>query len=147
MPARNALGIDPLASPPRIPPVIPTAQPDSPQATPASTTRAAAKSTPTKPPVLPAERRKGSVARLGPISHQMGARKKQVTFYGDPDLLEEARDAIIAFGADPEGPRTLSHLIEEGIRREIIRLQDELNGGQPIPQRRVNLKRGGNTRE
>lgn len=41
----------------------------------------------------------------------------------------------------------LSALIEEGVRREILRLQDELNSGRPFPHRRVALRRGGNTRD
>ncbi len=93
------------------------------------------------------ERPEGSVARLGPMSMEAGAPKKSYSFYVDPNLLEEARDTVVFLSSDPDGPRNLSALIEEGLRREIVRLQDDLHDGAPFPHRRVALRRGGNTRD
>lgn len=161
MPKRQAgLGIDPLAAPPRIAPIIPTAPvhedetagADEAPVEPApaggrgarQTTaggRAAGSAEPT------AQRPEGSVARRGPMSMEAGAPKKSYSFYVDPNLLEEARDTVVFLASDPAGPRNLSALIEEGLRREIVRLQDELHDGEAFPHRRVALRRGGNTRD
>ncbi len=105
------------------------------------------KNPPRRAAAEPGVRVEGSVARRGPASLAAGALKKSCSFYVDVDLLEEARDAVVHLGADPDGPRTLSALIEEGLRRELLRLQDELNAGAPFPHRRVALRRGGNTRD
>jgi hypothetical protein len=158
---KPGLGADPLARVPRINPVIPptlitadpsdqqtTAEVESPRATTGGPVRAATvrrgrgageKTT--------SDRQEGSVARRGPMSFEPGAPKKSYGFYLDPDLLEEARDTVVFLSADPDGPRTLSALIEEGLRREIVRLQDELHAGVAFPHRRVALRRGGNTRD
>lgn len=160
MPKRQpGLGVDPLAAPRRIAPVISTAPvheddtagTDDAPATPAPPESGARKSTArggagsSAEPV--AHRPEGSVARRGPMSMEAGAPKKSYSFYVDPNLLEEARDTVVFLSSDPEGPRNLSALIEEGLRREIVRLQDELHDGQAFPHRRVALRRGGNTRD
>ena len=160
MPKRQpGLGVDPLAAPPRLAPVIPTAPvheddaagADDTSATPAPPAPSARKSTArggAGSSAEPAEQRpEGSVARRGPMSMEAGAPKKSYSFYVDPNLLEEARDTVVFLSSDPDGPRNLSALIEEGLRREIVRLQDELHDGQAFPHRRVALRRGGNTRD
>ena len=155
---------DPLAVQPRLPRVIPHAQyteddvpqPQNAPIEPADEDRERA-AAPVKSPAVdrsglttnggqPTERPEGSVARKGPASLQAGAAKKSYSFYIDFALLEEARDTVLFLTGDPAGPRNLSALIEEGVRREILRLQDELHGGQEFPHRRVALRTGGNTR-
>ena len=157
MTRRAGLGHDPLATP-RLASVIPTTpateddpEPtDTPPAAPEATkpSRRTTKAAPaaTEGTGTPG-RRTDSIARTGPMSLGAGAPKRSYSFYVDPDLLEEARDAVVHLGADPDGPRTLSALIEEGLRRELVRLQDELNDQQPFPHRRVALRRGFNTRD
>ena len=161
MPKRQpGLGVDPLAAPPRIAPVIPTAPvheddtagtddaaaapvPSAPSGARKSTARGRAAGSARQVDQRP----EGSVARRGPMSMEAGAPKKSYSFYVDPNLLEEARDTVVFLASDPAGPRNLSALIEEGLRREIVRLQDELHDGQAFPHRRVALRRGGNTRD
>ena len=163
---RPGLAADPLAPRPRIAPVIPTtpvtedaeAPADQPPAAAEPATgpaggatsggrRGAGRSRRTTADQPAPERAEDSVARGGPMSLEAGAPKKSYSFYVDPDLLEEARDTVVFLSADPQGPRTLSALIEEGLRREIVRLQDQLHDGEPFPHRRVALRRGGNTRD
>lgn len=140
----RGLAHDPLAAPPRIPSVIPKNVVDEDAPEPAAATKPP--TAPKRTTTPPAER-PPSQAQLGPASMQAGAPKKSYSFYIDNLLLEEARDAVIHLGSDPDGPRNLSALIEEGVRRELIRLQGDLNKNEPFPHRRVALRRGGNTRD
>lgn len=128
MATRRGLGdTDPLLPRPRrLPGVIPTtgAYPagDQPDAEPAPPTPAAG----------PTKRRTKTVARG----------KTQVTSYIDDAVLDSARDTVLSVIARPGGHRSLSGLVEEAIRREIIRLQDEFNHGKPFPKREVELRSG-----
>lgn len=138
-------GRDPLAAPPRIAPVIATAVTNEDLAPSAPTRKSPASRG--RGTGIADERRPDPTARQGPMSMEGGAPKKSYSFYVDPALLEEARDTMVFLSSDPAGPRTLSALIEEGLRREIVRLQDELHHAQPFPPRRVALRRGGNRRD
>ncbi len=62
--------------------------------------------------------------------------------YIDTAVLEDARNTVIALTPNPDGPRNLSGLIENAVRREIRRLQDEFNDGHAFPARRVQLQPG-----
>lgn len=146
---RPGLGADPLAATPRISPVIPTTpiSEDDAEDRDIAEQVAAVTARPKKTGAEPGVRVEGSLARRGPMSLEAGVPKKSYSFYIDVDLLEEARDTVVHLSSDPDGPRTLSGLIEEGVRREVVRLQDQLNNSEPFPHRRVALRRGGNTRD
>jgi uncharacterized protein (DUF4415 family) len=68
--------------------------------------------------------------------------KRQVTAYINADVVDEARNAVLALMANPAGPRNLSTLVEAAITRELERLRDELHNGKPFPQRQVELQPG-----
>ena len=68
--------------------------------------------------------------------------KTQVTSYLPTDLVNDARDAVVALTPNPAGHRTLSALVEEAVRREITRLSETHNDGRPFPRRQVELQAG-----
>jgi len=72
----------------------------------------------------------------------IGRGKTQVTSYINTGVLDSARDTVLSVIARPGGHRSLSGLVEEAIRREIVRLQDEFNHGKPFPKREVELRSG-----
>ena len=126
---RGGLGDnDPLAARPRrVPSVIPPAEP---------TPSPAAVDDHDGPPARPARRAARSSTKVVP------GNKRQVTVYIDADVDNEARNAILALMSNPAGHRNLSGLIETAIAREVQRLQGELHGGKPFPQRQVELQPG-----
>lgn len=68
--------------------------------------------------------------------------KSQVTAYIHTTVVEEARNAVMHTMTRAGAPRNLSALIESAIVHELKRLSDELNNGQPFPQREVELMPG-----
>jgi hypothetical protein len=49
-----------------------------------------------------------------------------------------ARDACVAL----PGQRTITSLANEGLEREVIRLQNEFNGGKRFPKRSAPIRKG-----
>ena len=62
-------------------------------------------------------------------------RKEKIAGYVSSELADHARNAVSALGNHVDDPQSLSELLESAIRREVTRLQDERNGGQPFPPR------------
>lgn len=67
--------------------------------------------------------------------------KVRATFHLPKDLVEAARDAVVALSGPPLR-LTLAALVEAGIRREIERLKKTENAGKPFPRRASDLKGG-----
>lgn len=70
-----------------------------------------------------------------------GDRKVRATFHLPVSLVEEARNATVALSGPPVR-LTLARLVETAVRREIERLRDHHNQGQPFPVRAADLMGG-----
>jgi hypothetical protein len=67
--------------------------------------------------------------------------KVRATFHLPGELLNLARDAVVALSGPPHR-LTLATLAERAIRTEVERLQREHHGGKPFPKRADELKGG-----
>lgn len=68
--------------------------------------------------------------------------KVQWTNYIDKGIREDARNVVAALSATPGGPASLSELVENGIEREVQRLEKEFNHSRPFPTRTREMRRG-----
>ena len=68
-------------------------------------------------------------------------RKTRATFHLPVSLVEEARDATVALSGPPVR-LTLAKLVEDGVRREVERLREQHNAGEPFPTRAADLVGG-----
>ena len=69
-------------------------------------------------------------------------RKRKITLYFRESLLEEARSAVLQIGAQGEEPANLSQLFGAALERELVRLRELHNGGEPFPPYRSRLPGG-----
>lgn len=69
------------------------------------------------------------------------SKKARFTLHIPEELIEEARNTVVALSGPPHR-LTLSAFGEEAIRREIARLTKKENGGEPFPKRDGELKGG-----
>ena len=69
-------------------------------------------------------------------------RKRKITLYFHPALLEEARSAVLALGAEGQEPNTLSALFNAALERELVRLRRLHNDGEPFPRYQARLPGG-----
>jgi len=135
MSTRGLGGNDPLERPRRLPRVIPDTTGLEPTAPAPAAAPAAAGG---DPDGVPERRTPAPAKRTKAIPRD----KRQVTAYIDAEVVDAARNAVLALMANPAGHRTLSALVEEGIRREVARLSEELYDGAPFPVRQVELQAG-----
>ncbi len=88
----------------------------------------------------------------GGVSDQPATTKKvragavQVSPYIDADIVDRAKNAIVALRDHPKGPPNLSAFANEAFRRELLRLEKAHNDGQPFPQRQDDELRAGRPR-
>lgn len=68
-------------------------------------------------------------------------RKTRATFHLPVSLVEEARNATVALSGPPIR-LTLARLVEDGLRREVERLREQHNAGEPFPTRSAELVGG-----
>lgn len=68
-------------------------------------------------------------------------RKTRATFHLPVSLVEEARNATVALSGPPVR-LTLAKLVEDGVRREVERLREQHNAGEPFPARSADLVGG-----
>lgn len=68
-------------------------------------------------------------------------KKVQATFQLPPELLEEARDTVVALAGPPES-LTLATLVARGIERELQALRKKHNDGERFPSRQSPLRQG-----
>ena len=68
--------------------------------------------------------------------------KRKITLYFREKLLEEARSAVLALGAEGREPSNLSALFDTALERELVRLRKAHNGGRPFPPYRARLPGG-----
>lgn len=68
-------------------------------------------------------------------------KKVRGTFQMSEDLLQTARNAVVALSGPPHR-LTLASLVEEAMSREIRRLEKEHNGGKPFPPMDQPLRQG-----
>jgi hypothetical protein len=66
--------------------------------------------------------------------------KIRATFQLSVDVLERARDAVVALASTEQ--LTLAELVEQAISHELERLQQEHNRGERFPHRRRPLRPG-----
>ena len=69
-------------------------------------------------------------------------KKRKITLYFHPSLLEEARSAVLALGAEGREPSNLSALFNAALERELKRLRRLYNGGKPFPLYKARLPGG-----
>ena len=67
--------------------------------------------------------------------------KVRATFHLPKDLLEEARDTVVALSGPPSR-LTLAELAETALRREVTRLKKKHNRGEAFPPRGGDLRGG-----
>lgn len=67
--------------------------------------------------------------------------KVRATFHIPADLLEEARNTVVALSGPP-ARLTLAKLAETALRAELDRLKAEYNKGKDFPQREADLEGG-----
>ena len=70
------------------------------------------------------------------------ARKRKITLYFHEALLEEARSAVLALGAEGREPSNLSQLFGDALERELVRLRRLHHDGKPFPRYRSRLPGG-----
>jgi len=70
-----------------------------------------------------------------------GLTKVRATFHLPAELLDEARDVVVALSGPP-ARLTLAELAETALRREIARLKATYNGGTDFPPRDADLRGG-----
>jgi hypothetical protein len=96
------------------------------------------------PPPDPAEQAPTPV--LGPAGAvaprgQQRPRKVRATFHVSADVLDEAKDAVVALMGPPLF-LTLSDLLDQALRHEVDRLRQTQNDGQPFASRPTRLRGG-----
>ena len=72
------------------------------------------------------------------------APKVRATFQVPEELLNEARNTVVALSGPPHR-LTLARLVEDALRHEIERLRSERDGrqrGRPFPQRDAEVRTG-----
>lgn len=67
--------------------------------------------------------------------------KVRATFHIPESLFEGVRDATVALSGPPRR-LTLAMFAEQALQRELRRLEDEANGGNPFPRRESELRGG-----
>lgn len=65
----------------------------------------------------------------------------RATFHLPNDLLEEARDVVVALSGPPLR-LTLAAFAENALRSEIARMKRKYNDGKPFPRRRGTVRVG-----
>ena len=68
--------------------------------------------------------------------------KRKITLYFRGALLEEARSAVLALGAEGREPSNLSALFDAALERELVRIRRAHNAGKPFPPYRARLPGG-----
>lgn len=71
-----------------------------------------------------------------------GRARQKITLYFRQALLEEARSAVLALGAQGVEPSNLSRLFEAALGRELERLRRAHNAGEPFELYRSRLPGG-----
>jgi len=72
---------------------------------------------------------------------QHRAAKVRATLYLSPELINEARDAVVHLAGYP-ARLTLTKLAEDALRAELSRLKEQFNDGRDFPPRSEELKGG-----
>lgn len=67
--------------------------------------------------------------------------KVRATFYVSADVLNEARDAAFHLAGYP-ARMTLTKLVENALRMELLRLKENYQGGRDFPPRDEELRGG-----
>ena len=70
-----------------------------------------------------------------------GSPKVRATLYLSPELLDQARNAVVQLAGAP-ARLTLTKLAEDALRAELQRLKDQYHQGQDFPPRAEELKGG-----
>ncbi len=77
-----------------------------------------------------------------PTDETPAERKRKITLYFREALLEEARSAVLALGAEGREPSNLSQLFGDALERELVRLRRLHNDGKPFPRYKARLPGG-----
>jgi hypothetical protein len=105
----------------------------------------AASAAPRATSLTPARRREAPRATTAPKSKTRTAlperQNTRVTFHLPPELVDEARNAVVALSGPPVR-LTLAGLVRDALRRELDRLNKEHHAGKPWPRRAGELVGG-----
>lgn len=94
-----------------------------------------------KPAPTPKPRKTASAKQPEPEPEKPASQKTRATFHLPAELVDEARDAVIALAGPPEH-LTLAALVERALRVELERLKRKHNGGAPFQMFKRKLKGG-----
>lgn len=93
-----------------------------------------------KAPATPGDRASEAPSTGGPDGEEPAGRHARLSCEVPAELLDAARNAVVALS--PTG-LTLAALVAEGLGKELLRLEQEHNQGEPFPaRRRRELQRG-----
>ena len=113
-------------------PAAPTDQPDNrPEAPPAATT----------PRRAPAQRRRATEPEP-PVQAAVGTAMISRTFRFQEALIRRAETAVLRTAGLEGGHVSMTALLNTALERELARLEDELNAGEPFPANRGEFRRG-----
>jgi len=94
-------------------------------------------------PTPPATGARGTTGTLRTLRTKgaTGARKMRLTVHVPPELVDRARNAVVALSGPPHR-LTLADLAERALRREVDRLEREHADGRAFPTRDAELRGG-----
>lgn len=93
------------------------------------------------PPAPNAPRREARPPKPKAATKGRVERTKRVTFHLPVELVDEARNAVVALSGPPVR-LTLARLVADALRRELARLQRDHHQGEPWPRRAGELVGG-----
>ena len=113
-------------------PAAPSKQPDNrPEAPPAATT----------PRRAPAQRPRATEPEP-PVQAHVGTAMISRTFRFQEALIRRAETAVLRTAGLDGGHVSMTALLNTALERELARLEDELNAGEPFPANRGEFRRG-----
>jgi len=90
----------------------------------------------------PARKARAKRPASTPATPTPSSSKRKITLYFREALLEEARSAVLALGAEGIEPSNLSALFDAALTRELERLRKRHNAGEPWPRYKARLPGG-----
>ena len=93
------------------------------------------------PEVQPPPKQPGRTLRAVPTPKPARKDRTRATFQMDRELMERCRDTVVALSGPPVR-LTLVDFVEAAVRKEIARLEEAHNDGEPFPPRDGELRIG-----
>ena len=135
--------VEPIATPVAAAPVVqPTAEPAAPAApSEQPDIRTEAPPAATTPRRAPAQRSRASDPEP-PVQAPVGTAMISRTFRFQEALIRRAETAVLRTAGLDGGHVSMTALLNTALERELARLEDELNAGEPFPANRGEFRRG-----